>query len=163
MLISGFAAMVNRALQDGLSEFKRYTDKDTLRAAVASATLTGWADGSFDPNEKRKAMAVLTKHPAMAHFKTTDITAVWGELDGVYMIDPTMGDDQAVQWISAARAKPEPVRRVIGMIGCAVAGADDNFDANEVRKVKATCIALGLTPSTVQPLVTAAEKHGIAL
>lgn len=161
--LSGFADKVKAAMEQGMGEFKRFADQSTLKAAVASATLTGWADGDFDSDEKKKAMAVLTKHPAMAHFKQSDITKAWGELDGIFSIDVSMGNDEALNLVRAAQDKPVEVKRVIAMLGCAVAGADGNFDGDEVKAVAEICTALGIVPNTMSPLVTAAEAAGVSL
>ncbi len=162
-LLSGFADRVKGMIEEGLGEFKRHTDRATLKSAIGSATRTGWADGSFDSDEKKKAMGVLTKHPAMAHFKQTDITKLWGELDGTYSIDVDMGNDEAMNWVRGAADKPDTVKRVIAMLGCAVAGADNNFDADEVKAVAEIAGALGVQASSLSPLVTAAEANEVSI
>ncbi len=154
----------SQKFMDGMAlEFKRHTDMATLRAAVGIVLRTGYNDGDFDGSEKKKGMAVLTSHPMMAHFKRTDILKLWSELDAMYAIDVDMGNSLADEWLTGAAGKPEAVRRVIVTLGCAVGGADGNFDAGEVTVVAQSSRLMNINPAHIPPLALAAEANGVKL
>lgn len=161
--LKGFGDSVNKFMQAGANEFKRHTDRATLRAAVASVLRTAYADGHCDQSEKTKGMTIMTKHPVMAHFKATDIGKCWGELNQLYEIDVDTANIQADEWIAAAASKPEVVRKMVVALACAVAGADGNFDEDEVAVAQNSCRMLNVNPRDIAPLAAAAREHGISL
>ena len=161
--IAGFTDALNSTVGTLTNEFKRFVDKGTLRALIASALKHAWADGELEAPERTKSFQIFLKHPLVAHFKPGDIKSVWDELGGLYEMDKSIGDEQAEQWLDGALNSDVVVKRGAIVIGMAVSGADGVYEAPEVETTRDLCRKYGLNPSEFKPLVVAAEANGISL
>jgi tellurite resistance protein TerB len=134
---------MNAQLQTKAGQFK---NKDFAKGSMAVCALIAAADGSIDPEERRKVAALITTNDVLSIFAADDLRADFDHFCQKLSQDFDFGKVEAVQAVSKLKSKPDQARAVI-QIGIIIGGADGNFDKDEQRVVKEACFAVGIDPS----------------
>jgi tellurite resistance protein TerB len=134
---------MNAQLQTKAGQFK---NKDFAKATMAACALIAAADGSIDPEERRKVAGLITTNDVLSIFPASDLRTDFDHYCEKLTQDYDFGKVEAIQAIAKLKSKQDQARAVI-QIAIIIGGADGNFDADEQRVVKEACFAVGINPS----------------
>lgn len=130
-------------LKQGVLKFK---NKNFLRASIAGGFMVAAADGSIDPEEKKKLKAFIEHDESLSVFDGGDIVEIFNEFSNHYDFDVDMGKAQALKTISKISGNEEQSKFLIRMI-VAIGASDGDFDEDEKTVVRTICAELGLNPA----------------
>jgi tellurite resistance protein TerB len=114
-------------------------------ASMAMCALVAAADGSIDPEERRKVAALITSNEVLANFAADDLRARFEAYCTKITADFDFGRVTLLQEIGKTKKKPAEARAVI-QIGIIIGGADGTFDDAERGVVREACFAVGISP-----------------
>jgi tellurite resistance protein TerB len=114
-------------------------------ASMAMCALVAAADGSIDPEERRKVAALITTNEVLSNFPADDLRARFEGYCDKVSADFDFGRVTLVQEIAKTKKKPAEARAVI-QIGIIIGGADGVFDNAEREVVREACFAVGIAP-----------------
>ncbi|WP_066942827.1 tellurite resistance TerB family protein [Streptomyces lushanensis] len=114
-------------------------------ASMAICALVAAADGTIDPQERRKVAQLIMSNEVLQNFPADDLQRRFdGYLDKL-AADFDFGKVSVLQEVAKAKKKPAEARAVI-QIGIVIGGADGDFDKTEQAVVREACYALDLPP-----------------
>ncbi|MFD7896548.1 MULTISPECIES: tellurite resistance TerB family protein [unclassified Streptomyces] len=114
-------------------------------ASMAMCALVAAADGTIDPQERRKVAQLIMSNEVLQNFPADDLQRRFdGYLDKL-TADFDFGKVSVLQEVAKAKKKPTEARAVI-QIGIVIGGADGDFDKTEQAVVREACYALDLPP-----------------
>jgi tellurite resistance protein TerB len=124
-----------------LAQFNNATFKN---AAMATCALVAAADGSIDPEEKKKVAALIQKNEMLQAFNA-------GELRDLFLsyCDKATDDFDRIDLFSEVRklkSNPEQAEYAV-KVALIIANADGVFDDDEKATVTEICKTLGLPAS----------------
>ncbi|UNZ18109.1 TerB family tellurite resistance protein [Streptomyces sp. 891-h] len=114
-------------------------------ASMAMCALVAAADGSIDPDERRKVAQLIATNEVLQNFPAEDLQARFEANCDKLTADFDFGKVSVMQEVGKAKKKPAEARAVI-QIGIVIGGADGHFDKDEQAIVREACYALGLPP-----------------
>ena len=123
----------------------QFKNKDFANASMAMCALIAAADGSIDPEERRKTAALIMSNDVLSIFDPATLQERFDHYCNKLMADFDFGKVEAVQAVSKLKAKADQARAVV-QIGIIVGGADGNFDQVERAVVREVCFAVGIAP-----------------
>lgn len=115
-------------------------------ASMAMCALVAVADGTIDPEERRRVAALITTNDVLANFPADDLRTKFDRYADTLGADFDFGQVSVLQDIGKVKKKPTEARAVI-QIGIIIGGADGNFDNDEKKAVRDACFALGINPA----------------
>jgi tellurite resistance protein TerB len=124
----------------------KFKNKDFANASMAMCALIAAADGTVDPEERRKTAGFIGSNDVLSVFPASELQERFTHYTGKLEADYDFGKVEAIQAISKLKSKPDAGRAVI-QVGIIIGGADGDFDANEKLAVKEACNAAGIAPS----------------
>jgi tellurite resistance protein TerB len=130
-------------LQTKAGQFK---NKEFANGSMAMCALIAAADGSIDPNERRKTAALISNNDILSIFPADELRTKFDWYCEKLERDFDFGKVEAIATIGKLKSKPEQARAVVE-IGIIIGGADGNFDAHERAAVKDACFAVGISPT----------------
>jgi len=133
---------MNAQLKTKTSQFK---NKDFANAAMAVCALIAAADGSIDPEERRKVAGLITANDVLSVFDASQLRERFDHYCNKLTTDYDFGKVEAVQAVSKLKSKGDQARAVV-QIGIIIGGADGNFDKSERAAVREVCFAAGIDP-----------------
>ena len=124
----------------------KFKNKDFANASMAICALIAAADGSIDPEERRKTAGFISSNDVLSIFPASELLEKFNHFAGKLEADYDFGKVEAIQALSKLKSKPDAARAVI-QVGIIIGGADGNFDADEKQAVREACNAVGIPPS----------------
>ena len=124
----------------------KYRNSDFADASMAVCALIASADGSVDPEERRKTAALITSNETLKIFPASELKEKFDFYLDKVAEDSDFGRIEALQAISKLKKKEDQARAVI-QVGIVIGGADGNFDRDEMKAVRDACNAVGISPS----------------
>ncbi|WP_419998908.1 tellurite resistance TerB family protein [Streptomyces boninensis] len=115
-------------------------------ASMAMCALVAAADGSIDPDERRKVAQLIMSNEVLQNFPADDLQRRFEDYCNKLTADFDFGKVSILQEIAKAKKKPAEARAVI-QIGIVIGGADGDFDKTEQAVVREACFAVGLPPA----------------
>lgn len=115
-------------------------------ASMAMCALVAAADGSIDPEERRKVAGLISTNEVLSNFPADQLQQIFNGYCDKLTADFDFGKVSVIQDIAKTKKKPAEARAVI-QIGIIIGGADGTFDKSEQAVVKEACYAVGLPPS----------------
>jgi tellurite resistance protein TerB len=115
-------------------------------ASMAMCALVAAADGSIDPEERRRVASLIATNDVLQNFPALDLQRRFEDYLSKLTSDFDFGKVAILQEIAKAKKKPAEARAVI-QIGIVIGGADGHFDKTEQAVVRDACYALGLPPA----------------
>ncbi len=115
-------------------------------ASMAMCALVAAADGSIDPEERRKVAGLISSNEVLSNFPADQLLQIFNGYCDKLTADFDFGKVGVIQDIGKTKKKPAEARAVI-QIGIIIGGADGSFDKDEQNVVKEACFAVGLAPS----------------
>lgn len=115
-------------------------------ASMAMCALVAAADGSIDPEERRKVAGLISTNEVLSNFPADQLLQIFNGYCDKLTADFDFGKVSVIQDIAKTKKKPAEARAVI-QIGIIIGGADGTFDKSEQAVVKEACYAVGLPPS----------------
>ena len=115
----------------------QFKNKEFANGTMAMCALIAAADGTIDPEERRKTAALITSNDVLAIFPPSELRDKF---------DWYCDKLEAIATVAKLKSKPDQARAVI-QIGIIIGGADGNFDAHERAAVKDACFAVGIAPT----------------
>ncbi len=134
---------MNSQLKTKAGQFK---NKEFANGSMAMCALIAAADGSVDPEERRKTAALITSNDVLAIFPPSDLRDKFDWYCDKLQKDFDFGKVEAIATVAKLKSKPDQARAVI-QIGIIIGGADGNFDAQERAAVRDACFAVGIAPT----------------
>lgn len=134
---------MNNQLKTKAGQFK---NKDFAKASMAICAMIAAADGSIDPEERRKVTGLITSNDVLSIFPAADLRADFDNFCNKLNADYDFGKVEAVQAIAKLKKKDDQARAVI-QIGIIIGGADGDFDNHEKQAVREACFAVGINPA----------------
>ncbi len=124
----------------------QFKNKEFANGSMAMCALIAAADGSIDPEERRKTAALITSNDILSIFPATELREKFDWYCDKLQRDFDFGKVEAIATVGKLKSKPEQARAVI-QIGIIIGGADGNFDQHERAAVKDACFAVGIAPT----------------
>ena len=124
----------------------KFKNKDFASASMAMCALIAAADGSIDPEEKRKTAGFISSNDTLSVFQASELLERFNYYAGKLEADYDFGKVEAIQALSKLKSKPDAARAVI-QVGIIIGGADGNFDKDEMQAVREACLAVGIPPA----------------
>lgn len=124
----------------------KFKNKDFASASMAMCALIAAADGSIDPEEKRKTAGFISSNDVLSIFPASELLEKFNHYADKLTADYDFGKVEAVQALSKLKSKPDAGRAVI-QVGIIIGGADGNFDSDEQQAVREACLAVGIPPA----------------
>jgi tellurite resistance protein TerB len=115
-------------------------------ASMAMCALVAAADGSVDPEERRRVATLIGTNEVLQNFPATDLQRRFDDYLAKLTADFDFGKVAVLQEIGKVQKKPAEARAVI-QIGIVIGGADGTFDKTEQGVVREACYAVGLNPA----------------
>ncbi|MFD9375806.1 tellurite resistance TerB family protein [Streptomyces sp. NPDC059999] len=114
-------------------------------ASMAMCALVAAADGTIDPDERRRVAQLIAGNEVLRNFDADDLRRRFEANLTKLTADFDFGKVSVLQEIAKAKKKPTEARAVI-QIGIVIGGADGDFDKTEQAVVREACFALDLPP-----------------
>jgi tellurite resistance protein TerB len=133
---------MSQSLQTNVSKFKNDKFAD---ASMAMCALVAAADGTIDPDERKKTAGFIMSNPSLQAFDSADLQKRFNYFCDKLSADFDFGKVEAIQALSKLKGKEEQARACI-QVGIIIGGADGDFDSDEKAVVKEACHAVGLGP-----------------
>ena len=121
-------------------------NKNFSEAAMAMCALVAAADGSIDPEERRKLAGFIASNDVLSIFPPDELRQRFEHYCNKMTADYDFGKIEALQALGKLKKKEVEARSVI-QVGIIIGGADGNFDASEKKAVKEACHAVGINPA----------------
>jgi tellurite resistance protein TerB len=115
-------------------------------ASMAMCALVAAADGSVDPDERRRVAQLIASNEVLQNFAADDLQRRFDGYLNKLTADFDFGKVGVLQDIAKAKKKPAEARAVI-QIGIVIGGADGTFDDQEKAVVREACFGLDLAPA----------------
>jgi tellurite resistance protein TerB len=115
-------------------------------ASMAMCALVAAADGSVDPEERRRVASLIAGNEVLQNFPALDLQRRFEDYLAKLTADFDFGKVAILQEIAKVQKKPTEARAVI-QIGIVIGGADGVFDKTEQAVVREACYAVGLNPA----------------
>lgn len=126
---------------------QRLTKTNVLRGTMAICVKIAAADGTIEEEEIAKTKQAARHDATLKNFPESDINEAITEFSGNYGTGKMVGDMACDTAIKGLQNEDEDTRKMCIAIGCAVAGADGNFDENEAAALKKICETLSVDKS----------------
>lgn len=130
-------------LRDEVSKFQ---NRNFMEAVVAACALVAVADGSIDPEEKRKMVGFIQNNDALKAFKMDDVIASFNKITAKLDFDMSIGKAEALAVIAKIK-KNDAEARLAVRVASAIAASDGTVDEQEIAVMRTICNELGLNPS----------------
>ncbi|MFD5886617.1 tellurite resistance TerB family protein [Streptomyces sp. NPDC060334] len=114
-------------------------------ASMAMCALVAAADGTIDPDERRRVAQLIAGNEVLRNFDADDLRRRFEAYLTKLTTDFDFGKVSVLQEIAKAKKKPTEARAVV-QIGIVIGGADGDFDKTEQAVVREACYALDLPP-----------------
>ena len=124
----------------------QFKNKEFANGSMAMCALIAAADGTIDPEERRKTAALITSNDVLSIFPPSELRDKFDWYCDKLQKDFDFGKVEAIATVAKLKSKPDQARAVI-QIGIIIGGADGNFDAHERAAVKDACFAVGIAPA----------------
>lgn len=124
----------------------QFKNKEFANGTMAMCALIAAADGTIDPEERRKTATLITSNDILSIFPPSDLRDKFDFYCDKLQKDFDFGKVEAIATVAKLKSKPDQARAVI-QIGIIIGGADGNFDAHERAAVKDACFAVGIAPT----------------
>src|SRR5690242_6921747 len=124
----------------------KFKNKEFANSAMAMCALIAAADGSIDPEERRKTAGFISSNDALSVFPASELLDKFNWYASKLEKDYDFGKVEAIATIGKLKAKPDAARAVI-QVGIIIGGADGNFDNHEKQAVREACNAVGIPPA----------------
>jgi len=124
----------------------QFKNKEFANGSMAMCALIAAADGTIDPEERRKTAALITSNDVLSIFPPSELRDKFDWYCDKLSKDYDFGKVEAIATVGKLKSKPEQARAVI-QIGIIIGGADGNFDQHERAAVKDACFAVGIAPT----------------
>ena len=124
----------------------QFKNKEFANGSMAMCALIAAADGTIDPEERRKTAALITSNDVLSIFPPSELREKFDWYCDKLQRDFDFGKVEAIATVGKLKSKPDQARAVI-QIGIIIGGADGNFDAHERAAVKDACFAVGIAPA----------------
>jgi tellurite resistance protein TerB len=134
---------MNSSLKTKAGQFK---NKDFAAGSMAMCALIAAADGTIDPEERRKTAALISSNDVLGIFPPAELQDKFNFYCDKLTRDYDFGKVEAIATIGKLKSKPDQARAVI-QIGIIIGGADGNFDEHERLAVRDACFAVGIAPT----------------
>jgi tellurite resistance protein TerB len=121
-------------------------NKQFSEASMAICALVAAADGSIDPEERRKVAGFITSNDVLAIFPPDELRSRFEHYCNKLSADFDFGKVEAIQALSKLKKKDDQARAVI-QVGIIIGGADGNFDDSEKKVIREACHAVGIAPA----------------
>lgn len=128
------------------TQVDKFKNKEFANASMAMCALIAAADGSIDPEEKRKTGAFIQSNDLLSAFPASELLEKFNWYASKLESDYEFGKIEAIATIGKLRAKPEQARAVI-QVGIIIGGADGNFDKHEQQAIREACQAVAIPPA----------------
>jgi tellurite resistance protein TerB len=115
-------------------------------ASMAICALVAAADGTIDPEERRKVAALIASNEILQNFPAEQLQQKFDGYCAHLQTDFDLAKISVIQDIGKTKKKPTEARAVI-QIGIIIGGADGHFDKAEQQVVREACYAVGLDPN----------------
>ncbi|KLL13091.1 MULTISPECIES: tellurite resistance TerB family protein [Protofrankia] len=115
-------------------------------ASMAICALVAAADGSIDPEERRKVASLIASNEVLQNFPAEQLQQKFNDYCNKLQTDFDFAKVGVIQDIGKTKKKPAEARAVI-QIGIVIGGADGHFDKSEQQVVRDACYAVGLDPN----------------
>jgi len=127
-------------------EVKKFRNETFLQGVTAACALVAAADGSIDSAEKQKMMRFIQSNDALKVFEANKVIESFKKWTDQMEFDMDSGKVNAFAAINKA-AKDQAQARTVMRVAIAIAAADGNTDASELKVLREICHELGLEPS----------------
>lgn len=121
-------------------------NKNFSEASMAMCALVAAADGSIDPEERRKLAGFIASNDVLSMFPPDELRGRFDYYCNKLTADYDFGKVEALQALGKLKKKEVEARSVI-QVGIIIGGADGNFDPSEKQAVREACHAVGINPS----------------
>jgi tellurite resistance protein TerB len=115
-------------------------------ASMAICALVSAADGTIDPQERRRVASLIGSNEVLRNFPADQLQQKFNDYCDKLQTDFDFGKIGVLQDIGKTKKKPAEARAVI-QIGIVIGGADGQFDKTEQQVVRDACFAVGLDPN----------------
>lgn len=123
----------------------QFKNKDFANGSMAMCALIAAADGSIDPEERRKVAGLIMSNDVLSIFDSAMLQERFNHYCTKLTADYDFGKLEAIQAVGKLKAKTDQARAVV-QIGVIIGGADGNFDKTERAAVREVCFAVGINP-----------------
>jgi len=134
---------MNSTLKTKAGQFK---NKEFAAGTMAMCALIAAADGTVDPEERRKTATLITSNDVLAIFPPAELQEKFNFYCDKLTRDYDFGKVEAIATVAKLKSKPDQARAVI-QIGIIIGGADGDFDEHERVAVRDACYAVGIAPA----------------
>ena len=124
----------------------QFKNKDFANASMAMCALIAAADGTIDPEERRKTAALIGANDVLAIFPPAELRDNFDQYCDKLERDYDFGKVEVIGVLGKLKKKQDQARAVL-QIGIIIGGADGNFDEHERKAVKEACFAVGIDPT----------------
>ncbi len=124
----------------------QFKNKDFAAASMAMCALIAAADGTIDPEERRKTAALIGSNDILGIFPPAELQDKFNFYCDKLSRDYDFGKVEAIATIGKLKSKQDQARAVL-QIGIIIGGADGNFDDHERSAVRDACFAVGISPT----------------
>ena len=125
----------------GVAKFKT---RETAEAIVAIMTGVSFADGAFEPEERKKMVQAFTKHQILSQFDFSVLKRKHDELVDVFDLDIDEGLVACLRELQDVVKAPQEQREAILRAGVMLAKADGEFEEEEKAFLRRCAKTLGL-------------------
>lgn len=127
-------------------QLSKYRNSNFADASMATCALIAAADGSIDPEERRKTAKFIMNSDMLKAFDVSQLKTKFDTYCNKVEDDYDFGKIDLLQTIGKVKRDPDQARAVV-QVGIIVGGADGNFDDDEKKAVREICNTLGIAPS----------------
>jgi tellurite resistance protein TerB len=127
-------------------EVKKFRNETFLQGVTAACSLVAAADGSIDSSEKQKMMRFIQSNDALKVFDTNKVIESFKKWTDQMEFDMDSGKANAFSANNTA-GKDQAQARTVMRVAIAIADADGNTDASEMKVLREICHELGLEPA----------------
>ncbi|SLM29398.1 Tellurite resistance TerB [Desulfamplus magnetovallimortis] len=128
------------------SQVKQFKNKNFADGTMAVCALVAAADGTIDPDERRKTASFISSNDTLAVFDVSQLQSTFNSFCDKLTKDFDFGKIDLLQVISKLKKTPPQARAAI-QVGIIIGNADGNFDAEEKKVVREICQSLDIDPS----------------
>lgn len=128
-----------------ISKIRRIKNRKFMEAAVAGCAMVAFADGMVHPDELAKMIHYTRIDETLSLFDPTLILDLFDRYIEEFEFDFRFGKMKALKNIGQIGENPEQARLIV-LVCCAVAKADDKFDNDEKTVIREICMKLGMNP-----------------
>jgi tellurite resistance protein TerB len=116
-----------------------------MEAVTAACAMVAFADGVVRPEETAKLIEYIRIDETLQVFDPAEVIGAFERFVDVLGFDFNIGREKAFSALSQVAPRSDEAKLIV-LIGCAVGGADEDFNNDQRLMVRQVCTRLGFDP-----------------